>query len=162
MSPDHTWLPSPAAALLAMLGAAGHAAAPARAVHPLYCPPPAARRRRRSAPRSCCIHFCSAHSFDPSVARCLSPPRSALPLSRRPAGPAPLQHSHRGGSARPPAAMARRAAHPWQRRLGGALLLLLLAAGAGAVRETKYYDSLGISPDADEKTIQKAYRRAAL
>lgn len=57
--------------------------------------------------------------------------------------------------------MQRRAAHPW-RRLGGALLLLLAAAGAGAVRETKYYDSLGISPDADEKTIQKAYRRAAL
>ncbi|KAI7835464.1 hypothetical protein COHA_010639 [Chlorella ohadii] len=58
--------------------------------------------------------------------------------------------------------MQRRAARPWQ-RLGGALLLLLAAAaGAGAVRETKYYDHLGISPDADEKTIQKAYRRAAL
>lgn len=63
--------------------------------------------------------------------------------------------------------MQRRAARPCQRRpwhrLGGTLLLLLAAAaGAGAVRETKYYDFLGISPDADEKTIQKAYRRAAL
>lgn len=57
--------------------------------------------------------------------------------------------------------MQRRAARPW-RRFGGALLLLLAAAGVGAVRETKYYDFLGISPDADEKTIQKAYRRAAL
>ena len=45
------------------------------------------------------------------------------------------------------------------------LLLLLAAAAAGpvaAVRDTKYYDALGIGSDADEKTIQKAYRRAAL
>jgi protein disulfide-isomerase A6 len=46
-------------------------------------------------------------------------------------------------------------------RLGGGLLLLL-AAAVTAVRETKYYDYLGISPDADDRTIQKAYRRAAL
>lgn len=31
-----------------------------------------------------------------------------------------------------------------------------------AVRDMKYYDLLGIAPDADERTIQKAYRRAAL
>ncbi|KAI3429290.1 hypothetical protein D9Q98_005386 [Chlorella vulgaris] len=46
-------------------------------------------------------------------------------------------------------------------RLGGGLFLLL-AAAVTAVRETKYYDYLGISPDADDRTIQKAYRRAAL
>ena len=48
---------------------------------------------------------------------------------------------------------------------GGRLLLLLLAAAAGAVgavRETKYYDALGVSADADDRTIQKAYRRQAL
>lgn len=49
----------------------------------------------------------------------------------------------------------------WAWRLGSSLLLLLLAA-AGAVRDTKYYDALGVSTDADEKTIQKAYRRQAL
>ena len=46
-----------------------------------------------------------------------------------------------------------------------ALLLLLAAtavAAVGAVRETKYYDALGVAPDADERTIQKAYRRQAL
>ena len=45
------------------------------------------------------------------------------------------------------------------------LLLLLLAAAAGAVgavRETKYYDALGVGADADDRTIQKAYRRQAL
>ena len=46
-------------------------------------------------------------------------------------------------------------------RLCSSLLLLLLAA-ARAVRDTKYYDVLGVAPDADDKTIQKAYRRAAL
>jgi hypothetical protein len=48
---------------------------------------------------------------------------------------------------------------------GRRLLLLLLAAAAGAVgavRETKYYDALGVSADADDRTIQKAYRRQAL
>jgi hypothetical protein len=44
----------------------------------------------------------------------------------------------------------------------GSSLLVLLAAAVGAVRETKYYDALGVSPDADDRTIQKAYRRAAL
>lgn len=50
------------------------------------------------------------------------------------------------------------------RRLAAALLLLLAAATgqAGAVRDSKYYDALGIGTDADDKTIQKAYRRAAL
>ena len=42
------------------------------------------------------------------------------------------------------------------------LLLLAAAVAVGAVRETKYYDALGVSPDADERTIQKAYRRQAL
>ncbi|PSC75035.1 domain containing [Micractinium conductrix] len=42
------------------------------------------------------------------------------------------------------------------------LPLLLLAAGAAAVRDTKYYEHLGVSPDADDRTIQKAYRRQAL
>ena len=40
--------------------------------------------------------------------------------------------------------------------------LLALAHTCGAVRETKYYDWLGISSDADDRTIQKAYRRQAL
>lgn len=57
-------------------------------------------------------------------------------------------------------------AQPGRRCASGSLLLpLLLAAAAaavGAVRDTKYYDSLGVSPDSDEKTIQKAYRRAAM
>lgn len=48
------------------------------------------------------------------------------------------------------------------RRLGSSLLLLAAAAAVAAVRDTKYYDHLGVSPDADERTIQKAYRRAAL
>lgn len=42
------------------------------------------------------------------------------------------------------------------------LLLALCAACAQAVRDTKFYDTLGISPDADEATIKKAYRRQAL
>lgn len=42
------------------------------------------------------------------------------------------------------------------------VLLLAAAAAVAGVRETKYYDSLGVSSDADEKTIQKAYRRQAL
>lgn len=33
---------------------------------------------------------------------------------------------------------------------------------ASAVRETKFYDTLGVAPDADEATIKKAYRRQAL
>ncbi|KAL4447472.1 hypothetical protein ABPG75_004691 [Micractinium tetrahymenae] len=42
------------------------------------------------------------------------------------------------------------------------VLLLAAAAAVAGVRDTKYYDSLGVSSDADEKTIQKAYRRQAL
>jgi hypothetical protein len=41
-------------------------------------------------------------------------------------------------------------------------LFALSFAVTVAVRETKYYDTLGISPDADEATIKKAYRRQAL
>ena len=41
-------------------------------------------------------------------------------------------------------------------------LLLALVASASAVRETKYYDALGVAPDADDATIKKAYRRQAL
>lgn len=56
--------------------------------------------------------------------------------------------------------MRQRAGWAW----GLAALLLVAAAGVGvgAVRDTKYYDHLGVAPDADERTIQKAYRRAAL
>jgi DnaJ-domain-containing protein 1 len=42
------------------------------------------------------------------------------------------------------------------------LCLLLLAGTAAAVRDTKYYEVLGLSPDADDQTIKKAYRRQAL
>jgi curved DNA-binding protein CbpA len=44
------------------------------------------------------------------------------------------------------------------------LLVLLLSSWSGvtAVRDTKYYDLLGVAPDADEPTIKKAYRRQAL
>lgn len=42
------------------------------------------------------------------------------------------------------------------------LLLLLLLVLAFGVRDSKYYDVLGVATDADERTIQKAYRRAAL
>ena len=43
-----------------------------------------------------------------------------------------------------------------------AILLLLLLVLAFGVRDSKYYDVLGVATDADERTIQKAYRRAAL
>lgn len=43
-----------------------------------------------------------------------------------------------------------------------AALLLLACRGGTAVRDSKYYDVLGISSDADDRTIQKAYRRQAL
>lgn len=42
-----------------------------------------------------------------------------------------------------------------------ACLLACLALALG-VRETKFYDTLGVAPDADEATIKKAYRRQAL
>ena len=41
-------------------------------------------------------------------------------------------------------------------------VLLLLVPGLHAVRESKYYRILGISEDADEQTIKKAYRKAAM
>ena len=53
------------------------------------------------------------------------------------------------------------------RQSHAALLLVLLCicaelSPALGVRETKYYDALGVAPDADEATIKKAYRRQAL
>ena len=50
------------------------------------------------------------------------------------------------------------------RGAAAAALLLCCAALATvhAARETGLYDALGISPDADEATIKKAYRRQAL
>lgn len=42
------------------------------------------------------------------------------------------------------------------------VLLLLLLAVAGGANNRKFYDVLGISPDADEATIKKAYRKQAL
>lgn len=41
-------------------------------------------------------------------------------------------------------------------------LIFLLLACVDAVRDQKYYKILGISEDADEATIKKAYRKAAL
>lgn len=48
-----------------------------------------------------------------------------------------------------------------------AALLLLLASSlicsyVEAVRDTKFYDLLGVSPDADDRTIKKAYKKQAL
>ena len=53
------------------------------------------------------------------------------------------------------------------RRWHAVVLLVLLCACAelsavSAVRERKYYEALGVAPDADEATIKKAYRKAAL
>ncbi len=42
------------------------------------------------------------------------------------------------------------------------MLAAALLAGARpsvAVRSTRFYDVLGVSPDADERTIKKAYKR---
>ena len=51
-------------------------------------------------------------------------------------------------------------------RLSAAVALLLAAAAltarVDAVRDTKFYDVLGVAPDADTATIKKAYRRQAL
>lgn len=51
-------------------------------------------------------------------------------------------------------------------RLTAAVALLLAAAALGgaaaSVRDTKFYDVLGVATDADTATIKKAYRRQAL
>ena len=52
------------------------------------------------------------------------------------------------------------------RRSRAALLLVLLCVCAElgpalGVREKKYYDALGVAPDADEATIKKAYRKTS-
>jgi len=40
--------------------------------------------------------------------------------------------------------------------------VLLYTASVAAVKDMKYYKTLGISEDADEQTIKKAYRKAAM
>ena len=50
----------------------------------------------------------------------------------------------------------------WQGLLAIFLLASLHALCEAAVRETKFYDVLGVPPDADEGLIKKAYRKAAL
>lgn len=47
-------------------------------------------------------------------------------------------------------------------RFCAAALIVLSFTVSEAVRDTKYYKLLGISEDADEATIKKAYRKAAL
>jgi len=42
------------------------------------------------------------------------------------------------------------------------LSVLLYSAFVSAVKDMKYYKTLGISDDADEQTIKKAYRKAAM
>jgi hypothetical protein len=46
----------------------------------------------------------------------------------------------------------------------GVVLLALLAFSgiAWAARHTKFYDVLGVPPDADDNVIKKAYRKQAL
>lgn len=46
--------------------------------------------------------------------------------------------------------------------LCGIILFTLLVASSEAVKDSKYYKILGISEDADEQTIKKAYRKAAM
>ena len=41
-------------------------------------------------------------------------------------------------------------------------LLLLFAPSCLSVRDTKFYDVLGVAPDADERTLKKAYKKQAL
>lgn len=41
-------------------------------------------------------------------------------------------------------------------------LLLLCSPSCFAVRETKFYDILGVAPDADDRTLKKAYKKQAL
>ena len=47
-------------------------------------------------------------------------------------------------------------------KLATLLALFVLLQTVLAVRETKLYDTLGVSADADEATIKKAYRKQAL
>lgn len=52
-----------------------------------------------------------------------------------------------------------------QHPMRGLLLLTCLLAVALcvlAVRDTKYYDILGVAPDADEATLKRAYKKQAL
>jgi len=42
------------------------------------------------------------------------------------------------------------------------LAVLLFAPACLAVRETKFYDVLGVAPDADDRTLKKAYKKQAL
>lgn len=42
------------------------------------------------------------------------------------------------------------------------LIFVLCLASVGAVKDMKYYKILGISEDADEQTVKKAYRKAAM
>lgn len=46
--------------------------------------------------------------------------------------------------------------------LACSLLLASWAAVVDAVRDSKYYDTLGVATDASEATIKKAYRKQAL
>ena len=52
-----------------------------------------------------------------------------------------------------------------QRHSGHVMIILLTIfclASVGAVKDMKYYKILGISEDADEQTVKKAYRKAAM
>jgi preprotein translocase subunit Sec63 len=42
------------------------------------------------------------------------------------------------------------------------ILVAALALGAQAVRDDKFYRILGVSSDADDRTIKKAYKKQAL
>lgn len=42
------------------------------------------------------------------------------------------------------------------------LSVLLFAPCCLCVRDTKFYDVLGIAPDADDRTLKKAYKKQAL
>lgn len=83
---------------------------------------------------------------------------------RRLANAAPLSTARRGiFSPRVGRAMRPRA-RPGRVALAAivAILLALAVGSAHAARDTKLYKTLEISPDADDRTIQKAYRKLAL
>ena len=52
--------------------------------------------------------------------------------------------------------------HHRSKLLCGFVFLVLLTSSTEAVNNRKYYKILGISEDADEQTIKKAYRKAAM